>query len=93
MTTEATITRAEKIRSDVANCPFILEGYSQAEVPPLSVTVSIGVAQIGPGQTVSDLILAADQAMYAAKTQGRNRVLAFSDGLVRNETWLSRRGR
>ncbi len=31
--------------------------------------------------------------MYAAKRAGRHRVLAFSDGLVRDETWLSRRGR
>jgi hypothetical protein len=31
--------------------------------------------------------------MYAAKRAGRNQVLAFSDGLVRDETWLSRRGR
>ena len=31
--------------------------------------------------------------MYAAKRAGRNRVLAFCDGLVAKETWLSRRGR
>ena len=31
--------------------------------------------------------------MYAAKRAGRNRVLAFSDGLVTKETWLSKRGR
>lgn len=75
---KAALARAEKIRSDVTNCPFILHGSALAEVPPLHVTVSIGVAQIGPGQTASDLILAADQAMYAAKTQGRNRVLGHS---------------
>ena len=31
--------------------------------------------------------------MYAAKRAGRNRVLAFRDGLVSQDTWLSRRGR
>jgi hypothetical protein len=31
--------------------------------------------------------------MYAAKRAGRNRVFAFSDDLVRDQTWLSRRGR
>lgn len=67
--------RAEEIRQDVARCPFVPHLTSPETVPPLHVTVSIGVAQIGPGQTASDLVLAADQAMYAAKTQGRNRVV------------------
>ena len=48
------------------------------ESAALHITVSIGVAQLGPGQTVSDMMLAADQAMYAAKTQGRNRVVGHS---------------
>ncbi|HWR04497.1 MAG TPA: GGDEF domain-containing protein [Humidesulfovibrio sp.] len=75
--TEATaVARAEDIRQDVARCPFVPHLTSPETVPPLHVTVSIGVAQIGPGQNASDLVLAADQAMYAAKTQGRNRVVA-----------------
>lgn len=70
--------RAEEIRQDVARCPFVPHLTSPEAVPPLHVTVSIGVAQIGPGQTASDLVLAADQAMYAAKTQGRNRVVGHA---------------
>jgi len=73
-----TMARAEDIRQDVARCPFMPHLSGAEEDFTLHVTVSIGVAQIGPGQNVSDLVLAADQAMYAAKTQGRNRVVGHS---------------
>ena len=38
------------------------------------VTVSIGVAELLPGETVAQLIERADKALYAAKHAGRNRV-------------------
>lgn len=37
-------------------------------------TVSIGVVQRRPGETVADVIRRADEAMYEAKREGRNRV-------------------
>ena len=56
--------------------------------------MSIGIATFPEDASARDELLdKADWAMYAAKRAGRNRVLAFSDGLVRSETWLSRRGR
>lgn len=43
--------------------------------PPLSVTVSIGVATSAKNETEPDLVLqAADKALYRAKANGRNRV-------------------
>ena len=59
-----------------------------------NLSVSIGVATFPDDATAKDELLdKADWAMYAAKRAGRDRVLAFSDGLVTKETWLSKRGR
>ena len=41
----------------------------------LVVTVSIGIAAFHPAQSVADLILQADNALYEAKRQGRDRVV------------------
>ncbi len=43
------------------------------------VTVSAGVAQLTPSQTPAELLHAADQAMYAAKRQGRDRTVRASE--------------
>jgi diguanylate cyclase (GGDEF)-like protein len=76
---------AERIRADV-------EVTSVKGGQPL--TVSIGVDTCPDDASAHDELLdKADWAMYAAKRAGRNRVLAFRDGLVAKETWLSRRGR
>ena len=75
---------AEHLRSEI-------EAHSIRGGRPL--TVSIGIAGYPTDACARDELLdKADWAMYAAKRAGRNRVLAFSDDLVRDETWLSRRG-
>jgi len=63
---------AERVRKAVVRRPF--DGLHQ-------VTVSIGIAEYRPGETVSSLIGRADQALYGAKHAGRNRVhCATTDG-------------
>jgi predicted signal transduction protein with EAL and GGDEF domain len=60
---------AERLRRQVAQSPL-------AEVSH-SATVSIGVATSDESMAgISDLIRAADQALYAAKRSGRNRVMS-----------------
>ena len=59
---------AERIRIRVMADPF------HEEVSMLWVTVSFGVAQARPDDTVETLTSRADQAMYVAKRSGRNQV-------------------
>ncbi len=74
---------AERIRAQVER-DSAAEGYE--------LTISIGVASYPEDAAAKDELLdKADWAMYAAKRAGRNRVLAFSEGLVSEECWLSRR--
>jgi diguanylate cyclase (GGDEF)-like protein len=63
---EATIL-AERLRESLENLAF----------PPLKtrVTASFGIAQYRPDDTFETLVNRADEAMYAAKAAGRNRVM------------------
>jgi len=66
---------AERIRHGVES---IALNSGDGSVPAASV--SIGVALFpGHGRTASDLLAAADRAVYQAKALGRNRVCAFTD--------------
>ncbi|MDD5226339.1 MAG: CHASE2 domain-containing protein [Candidatus Omnitrophica bacterium] len=66
---DASFNYAERIRRQLEQNSFSYEGVK------ISLTVSIGAATLGPGETVPDLmVLRADEALYRAKTEGRNRV-------------------
>lgn len=45
----------------------------------VALTLSIGVVECGPGDNAATLIKRADEAMYQAKHEGRNRVVALGD--------------
>ncbi len=59
---------AERLRKCVADVPFVLNGQ------PLTVTVSIGIAQCTSTDGPESVIARADAALYDAKRGGRNRV-------------------
>lgn len=63
---------AERIRTIIANHDFVI-----SPTKTLNVTLSIGLAMMHSAsqiKTSADLLKAADQAVYAAKVSGRNRV-------------------
>ncbi len=63
-----------RLRERIASEPFALPELDGLPGPRVPVTVSIGIAQFEPSDTVQSLIQRADSAMYQAKTGGRNRV-------------------
>ncbi|WP_162232323.1 GGDEF domain-containing protein [Methylogaea oryzae] len=67
--TEGAATLAERIRHQVEIMPCPTE---QGDV---NVTVSVGVATLASGESERHLVARADQALYQAKNEGRNRVV------------------
>jgi two-component system cell cycle response regulator len=63
---------AERVRSAVAATPFPIENGARA----IPVTISIGIADRGGDSNPDALYRRADQALYASKNGGRNRVTA-----------------
>ncbi len=63
---------AERLRQSIAGEPFLL-----ADGTALKITASVGVSKLeGLQDTPQSLLKRADQALYSAKHDGRNRVVA-----------------
>jgi two-component system cell cycle response regulator len=62
---------AERLRRRIATEPFPVQDGSRS----LDVTISIGIAALGKGDTVANILKRADAALYRAKRDGRNRVV------------------
>ena len=64
---------AERIRRRIAGEPFPIEGGSRS----IEVTISVGIAaRMGPQDNAAQMLKRADEALYRAKRDGRNRVVA-----------------
>lgn len=64
---------AERLRRAIASEPFAIDKGTKK----ISVTISIGLAVLDrKGEPIADVMKRADQALYRAKHDGRNRVVA-----------------
>ena len=74
---------AEKLRQTIMATSFLPED-------PLPITASFGVAASGEGKTFEDAFRQADQALYLAKSRGRNCVVAASEEDMHTVTGASK---
>jgi diguanylate cyclase (GGDEF)-like protein len=65
-------TLAERVRANIASLRV-------PDLPDLAVTVSIGVAEFRIGETIAQTVARADEALYEAKSSGRNRVVRYGE--------------
>jgi diguanylate cyclase (GGDEF)-like protein len=77
---------AERIREHIADTPIDVDGAADGR--QVRVTVSMGVAALGAhwdvttGSQITDLLAAADRALYQAKRAGRDQVCVVTENAV-----------
>lgn len=64
---------SENLRSVIEECPPSIGGR------PLSLSLTFGVTEIEPGASLNELIKRVDDAMYAGKARGKNRVVSSAE--------------
>ena len=67
---------AERIRSAVAESPLVIG----SSIIPITVSAGVAALHQADGHNIDHLLHRADSALYQAKNQGRNRVVAQADG-------------
>ena len=65
---DAAVRAADRVRTAVSARPF------ETGAGAIRITVSVGVAALSSGESAPSLLRRADDALYAAKNSGRNRI-------------------
>lgn len=73
---DSALTMAERLREAIATLTI-----PSNTTEPLRITASFGLTQFDPHQSVEEAITRADQALYAAKSSGRNCCRLWSEQL------------
>lgn len=68
---------AERLRTSVENKKIEIKTNKNEQIKHISVTISVGLAQLDIKDMADDLYMKADRALYEAKEQGRNRVVVY----------------
>lgn len=68
---------AERLRTSVENKKIEIQTNKNEQIKHISVTISVGLAQLDIKDMADDLYMKADRALYEAKEQGRNRVVVY----------------
>lgn len=68
---------AERLRVAVESSKLEIKSEKTQQVENLSVTISVGLAQLDVKDMPEDLYMKADKALYDAKEGGRNRVVVY----------------
>lgn len=68
---------AERLRTSVENKKIKIQTNKNEQIKHISVTISVGLAQLDIKDMADDLYMKADRALYEAKEQGRNRVVVY----------------
>jgi len=63
----------ERVRRHLASTPLVIA----ADGTVITITASLGVAELDPAATVQDSLDRADSALLTAKSMGRNRIVAW----------------